>query len=57
MEFKARKEYIFNPASKEWEPEIFDDALLVDYPDGQVAIENYLQIMEIWDEGLQEKSW
>ncbi len=56
IEFKGRKEYIFNPGSKEWESEIFNDVLLVDYPDGQVAIENYLQIMEIWEEALQEES-
>lgn len=48
IEFKARKEYVFNPRSKEWEQEIFNDTLLVDYPNGQTAIENYLQIMEIW---------
>lgn len=55
IEFKARKEYVFNPRSKEWEQEIFNDTLLVDYPNGQTAIENYLQIMEIWEEALDKK--
>ena len=55
IEFKIRKEYVFHPGSKEWEPEIFNDVLLVDYPNGQVAIENYLEIMEIWEEALQKE--
>ena len=41
---------------EKWDPEIFNDVLLVDYPDGQTAIENYLQIMEIWEEALQEET-
>ncbi|CAL67534.1 hypothetical protein [Christiangramia forsetii] len=55
IEFKGRKEYIFNPGIKEWELNTFNDVLLVDYPDGQTAIENYLQIMEIWEEALQKE--
>ena len=55
IEFKTRKEYVFNPELKEWEMETFNDVLLVDYPDNDTAVENYLQIMEIWEEALQEK--
>lgn len=55
IEFNARKEYVFNPGLKEWVPEIFNDVLLVDYPNGQEAVENYYQIMETWEEALQEK--
>ncbi len=52
IEFKARKEYVFNPESEEWVGEIFNDLLLVNYPDGDTAIENYVQIMEIWEEAI-----
>lgn len=55
IEFKTRKDYVFNPGSKEWELEIFNDVLMVEYPDGQVAIENYFEIMDLWEEALQEK--
>lgn len=56
IEFKTRKEYVFNPGSKEFELKTFDDTLLVDYPDHDTAVDNYLEIMEIWEEALQEKS-
>ncbi len=55
IEFKTRKEYVFNPGSKKWELEIFDDVLLVDYPDNDTAVDNYLEIMESWEEALKEK--
>ena len=56
IEFKTRKEYVFNPGSKEWKLESFDDVLLVDYPNHDTAVDNYLEIMEIWEEALQEES-
>lgn len=56
IEFKTRKEYVFNPGSKEWELETFNDVLLIDYPDSDTAVDNYLEIMEIWEEALQEES-
>ena len=56
IEFKARKEYIFNPNEKEWELETFNDVLLVEYPNNDTAIENYWEIMKIWEEALQEES-
>ena len=56
IEFKARKEYVYHRGTKEWVPEIFNDVLLVDYPDGQIAIENYYEIMKIWEDALQEKN-
>ena len=55
IEFKARKEYIFNPGIKEWELNTFNDVLLVDYPDNNIAIKNYYEIMQIWEDTLEEK--
>ena len=54
IEFKMRKEYLFNPNSEEWELETFNDVLLINYPDGDCATENYFQIMETWEEALSE---
>ena len=56
IEFKTRKEYVFHPGTKDWEPQIFSDILIVDYPNGQIAIENYYEIMKIWEEELQDES-
>lgn len=56
IEFKTRKEYIYNPGSKQWELETFNDVLLVDYPDHDAAVDNYLEIMDIWKEALEEKA-
>ena len=54
VEFKTRKEYLFNPGSREWELETFNDVLLVNYPDSDTAVDNYLEIMGLWEEALEE---
>jgi hypothetical protein len=39
IEFKARKEYIFNPNEKMYELKTINDHLIIDYPDGNIATE------------------
>lgn len=56
IEFKTRKEYVFNPGSKEWEMEDFNDVLIIDYPNYDTAVENFYEIMQIWEDALQEES-
>jgi len=55
IEFKARKEYVFNPGTKEWEMEVFNDIIVADYPDSDTAVENYFEIMKIWEEALDSR--
>ena len=54
IEFKARKELLFNLNSTTWEVHTFNDVLLIDCPDGEVARDNYFEILEQWEEALEE---
>lgn len=54
IEFNTRKEYIFNPNEKTYELTTINDHLIIDYPDGNIATENYFEIMQIWEDSIEE---
>ncbi|HET8887220.1 MAG TPA: hypothetical protein VFM70_12800 [Salinimicrobium sp.] len=54
IELKTRREYIYNPNTEDWELETFNDILLVNYPNGQTADDNYWEMMQIWEDAMEE---
>lgn len=52
IEFKTRKEYIYNPNTESWELETFDDVLLIEYPDYDTAKVYLDEIREEWQANL-----
>jgi hypothetical protein len=54
IELTSRIEYILNPSSEEFELQIIKDVLIVEFPDGDTAISNYMEMMQIWEDSLEK---
>lgn len=50
---KTRKEYIFNPNTQEWDLEIFNETVEIEFSDYRTAIGNLKEIMEEWEAVLE----
>lgn len=48
IEFNKRKEYVFNPNIDKWEVQEYNDQVIIDFLDSDIAVENYFQMMSIW---------
>ena len=56
IEFKIRKEYIYNPNVESWELESFNDVLLIEYPDYDTAVVYLEEIMGEWQAIIEEEN-
>ncbi len=50
-----KKEYIYNPNTKEYEIQDFNDEIIVDFSSSDIAGKNYFEIKNIWEEYLEER--
>lgn len=48
IEFKTRKEYIYNPNTKIHELETFDDVLLIEFSNYDSALAHFEEMMGAW---------
>lgn len=55
IEMNKRKEYVFNPNIEIWEIQEFNDFVNIEFPDNDIAVENYRQLMNIWESELETK--
>ncbi|HBK70256.1 MAG TPA: hypothetical protein DDZ39_01135 [Flavobacteriaceae bacterium] len=55
IELNKRKEYVFNPNTDKWEIQEFDDEILIEFPDNDIAITEYLDLKKIWEKELGMK--
>lgn len=53
IELNKRKEYIFNPNIEKWEIQEYNDFVNVEFPDSDIAVENYRDLMNIWESELE----
>ena len=54
IELTSRIEYILNPTTDKYELETIKDILIVEYPDSDTAINSYKEMMQIWEDSLEE---
>lgn len=52
IELNKRKEYLYNPNIKKWEIQEYNDSVKIDFPDSDTAVENYRDLMKIWESEL-----
>lgn len=43
-----RKEYVFNPNNEEWVLEEISEDFFIEFPDNDIAVENYIQMQNVW---------
>ena len=55
IEFKLRKEYIYNPNIESWELETFDDVSYINFPDYETAKVHLEEMTEDWEYFLNDK--
>ena len=53
IELNKRKEYIFNPNIEKWEIQEYNDIVNIEFPDSDIAVENYRELMNIWESELE----
>jgi hypothetical protein len=53
IELNKRKEYIFNPNIEKWEIQEYNDVINIEFPYNDIAVENYLELLNIWESELQ----
>ncbi len=53
IEMNKRKEYIYNPNVEEWEIQEYNDIVNVEFPNQDIAVENYRELKNIWESELE----
>lgn len=54
IEFKLRKEYVYNPNIESWELETFDDVSYINFPDYETAKVHLEEMTEDWEYFLKD---
>lgn len=55
IEFKSRKEYVYNPNIELWDLETFNDILFIDYPNYEIARASLDEMFGEWQAYLDEE--
>jgi len=54
IELASRKEYILNPENEKHELHTINEVVMIEYPDNDTAIKIYFEMMQIWEDSLEE---
>lgn len=49
-----RKDYVWNPNNENWELEEISDDFYIEFPNNDIAVENYKEMKRLWEINVEE---